>query len=63
MGAVVLVDGFGVNMLPSSVTFPSVGPVFVRGDTGGTVGGVLDEPDGVCAGAGLWFRRLRIVVH
>src|SRR5882672_1917105 len=28
LGAVVLVDGFGVDILPSSVTFPSVGPVF-----------------------------------
>ena len=52
LGAVVLVDVFGVNLLPSSVTFPSVGPVFVRGDTGASVGGVLDEPDGVCGGAG-----------
>jgi hypothetical protein len=52
LGAVVLVDGFGVNMLPSSVTFPFVIPVVVRGDTGGVFGGVLDEPDGVCGGAG-----------
>ena len=48
---------FGVTMLPSSVTSPSVGPEFDSGDTGAWVGDVpepdVPEPDGVCgAGAG-----------
>ena len=48
LGDVVLLEVvFGVALLPSSVTSPSVGPEFDSGDTGAWVGDV-PEPDGVC---------------
>ena len=48
LGDVVLLEVvFGVALLPSSVTSPSVGPEFDSGDTGAWVCGV-PEPDGVC---------------
>ena len=66
LGDVVLLEVvFGVALLPSSVTSPSVGPEFDSGDTGAWVGDV-PEPDvsaaapGLCpalAAPGLWPRR------
>lgn len=52
-GVVVGLDVFGVALLPSSVTLPSVG----RGSdsvvaAGVSVGEEVPEPDGVCGGAG-----------
>jgi len=52
LGDVVLLEVvFGVALLPSSMTSPSVGPEFDSGDTGAWVG-AGSEPDGVCGGAG-----------
>ena len=53
----VVLPVFGVALLPSSVTSPSVGPDFDNGDTGAWVGDV-PEPDGVCGGAGSVSRAL-----
>jgi len=61
LGDVVLLEVvFGVALLPSSVTSPSVGPEFDSGDTGAWVCGVpepddvcgVPEPDGVCGSDG-----------
>ena len=49
-----LEEVFGVALLPSSVTSPSVGPEFDSVDTGASVCDVpepdVPEPDGVCGG-------------
>jgi len=52
LGDVILLEVvFGVALLPSTMTSPSVGPEFDRGETGARVG-AGSEPDGVCGGAG-----------